>query len=434
MYIGLVRGVSMRKTKQILIVILLSIFIGTSFDVSAAGPYTVTFLDWNGKELRVQEVNEGDSAIYFEGFRIGHKFINWNQKLVDISNDMTVYPIYEPIEYNVVFSNYDGTILSSEEIAYDTILNPVDPPPRDGFTFVGWTPESLVVKGEVFYTAVFEETIIENPDVDEDTSVLREIVYIDENEMLISSSILLNAEISNQVLMPKIELINKYTANSKVVFPKLTVTDQEGVAVTIYTDSIIKALKKDISFAVNLDFVDILINSNNLAKAVDINSSSVVLMMKESNITLKTLYNVENTQGEAVGQPFEINYLYDINQEFPVDVIMEVTISPLDEDNLYSGTDPYDVTFVAYDEEFDTYRTISSDYDRVNKSYKMMLSKNSVIIPMKLTTTTTIEVEDFSFIDFVLGFDQYVLYLMGFGLFVVVYVGVYTFEYLRQRK
>ncbi|QVK19995.1 InlB B-repeat-containing protein [Mycoplasmatota bacterium] len=423
----------MKVAKNIIILILLSLFIRNSFDVSAEGPYTVTFLDWNGKEIRVQTVEDGDSAIYFEAFRIGHEFVEWDQSLVNVTSDMTVYAVYEPIEYVVVLLNYDGTIIKSEKIPYGTILEPEDPDEREGYTFVGWSPEDMKITGDVFYNAIYEETKPEVPDIPEEPILIEE-VNISLEEILVSSSDLVIAEVRNPVLIEKIDQINKYTSDSKVIFPELVVSDEIGASVKVFNNSIEKALEKEVSFDINLGFIDILINSANLAKAIDIDAENVVFKVQESSIPIKPLYNVQNMQGESVDTPVEIEILYNDNQSFSDDIIIEVTVSPLDEDGLYAGVEPTEVSFVEYDEENNTYKIISSEYDSINKEFKMTLSKSSVIIPMKLTASQVIEPDDFSFIDFILDLDQYILYIIGFGSFVVVYAIVYIYEYLRQKK
>ncbi len=70
----------------------------------------------------------------------------------------TVYP-----KATITFTDYDGTVLSSEEVEYGVIPTaPADPTRADdgsySYTFSGWTPEISAVTGDATYAAVYTAT------------------------------------------------------------------------------------------------------------------------------------------------------------------------------------------------------------------------------------------------------------------------------------
>jgi|GEM_PF-3757926 len=427
----------MRIAKKILIVILISFFVSTATEVSADGPvtYTVTFLDWNGDELRVQYVEEGTSAIYFEAFRLGHEFINWSSPLTNIQEDLTVTALYEPLEYTIVFLNYNGEVLSSQEIDYGTVLYPVDPPPREGYNFIGWSPEVTTVNKDQFYTALFEEIEVpEEPEEPEEPidNIINANVTV--SDLDIESNTMLEASVSSEVLLEKIGEITLFTIASKIQFPKLSIGNEQGVTLMMSGVGVEEIIDQSLAVDINLDRVDLFINSDNMAKLSNINVNNFIIETRDSSLQLKLVYNIDEMQGEAVSGAFEINYLYNTNQELPFDFVAEVEYDPLDDDGTYAGENPLDVSLVSYDATTDTYEVINAEYDATNAVYKFTLTESTVIIPMKLTQPEPIENEEFNFIEFITELDNNILYIVAFGSFVVVYIIVYIFEYIRLRR
>ncbi len=77
---------------------------------------------------------------------------------------ITLYAVWTPIKYRITFKNYDGRVLATQMVDYDSVpvyggVSPEKPVTAESvFTFAGWSPELAVVKGEAEYTAQFTAT------------------------------------------------------------------------------------------------------------------------------------------------------------------------------------------------------------------------------------------------------------------------------------
>ncbi len=76
------------------------------------------------------------------------------------AKDVTVYAIFEKINYTVVFKDYDGKVLKSEEVPYlDGATAPAAPTEaghREGYTFTGWDKDFSSVTQAMTVTAQYK--------------------------------------------------------------------------------------------------------------------------------------------------------------------------------------------------------------------------------------------------------------------------------------
>ncbi|HCT17578.1 MAG TPA: hypothetical protein DIW36_09500, partial [Ruminococcaceae bacterium] len=80
----------------------------------------------------------------------------------DLESDVTLYASWSIDTFDIKFVNYDGSVLRSGKVAYNT--TPVysgDTPTKESdaeneYKFIGWDPEIKPVTGEATYTAQFE--------------------------------------------------------------------------------------------------------------------------------------------------------------------------------------------------------------------------------------------------------------------------------------
>ena len=132
--------------------------------------YTVTFMDWDGTELLVEQVEEGHDAVgpATNPTREGYNFIGWSKPITNITSNLIVIAQYEliplPVYYTIRFLNYDGTELQSSQVLEGempsyTGITPVRPEDdTNTYEFSGWSPEIVVATADADYTAVFEAT------------------------------------------------------------------------------------------------------------------------------------------------------------------------------------------------------------------------------------------------------------------------------------
>ena len=124
--------------------------------------YTVTFLDWDGTELHVEQVEEGKDAVgpTSNPTRDGYTFIGWSKPITNITSDLTVIAQYEQnkIYYTVTFLDWDGTELHVEQVEEGKdAVGPISNPIREGYTFIGWDKDFSNVQSDLLVTAVYVE-------------------------------------------------------------------------------------------------------------------------------------------------------------------------------------------------------------------------------------------------------------------------------------
>lgn len=108
--------------------------------------YNVKFYDYDNTLLSEQSVVKNTTAIIPNNpIRNGFDFIGWScnvdgyniNSLVDC--DLTFTAKYNVSSYNVIYKDYDGSIISSQTIDYGSYSVVPSSPNRVGYTFDGWT-------------------------------------------------------------------------------------------------------------------------------------------------------------------------------------------------------------------------------------------------------------------------------------------------------
>lgn len=135
--------------------------------------YTITWKNEDGTVLDTAEVAYGEIPAYTgkapekESDAENHyTFAGWVEDIVPVAGDATYTAKFtsELNNYSVTWKNWDGTVLKEDkEVAYGTTPKyDGAEPTREGndqftYKFKGWSPEVDAVKGDITYTAVFEE-------------------------------------------------------------------------------------------------------------------------------------------------------------------------------------------------------------------------------------------------------------------------------------
>lgn len=128
--------------------------------------YTVTFLREDGSFYQSAKVTYGTSGesactppIKSPTERYVYVFDGWSSDLSEVTGDITVQATYreEPRTYTVSFVDADGTPVSTQLYAYESMPSfPEMPAYREGYGyFAGWDKTVSAVKGDARYTAVY---------------------------------------------------------------------------------------------------------------------------------------------------------------------------------------------------------------------------------------------------------------------------------------
>lgn len=154
---------------------LIILFTPAETDPTESG-YTVTFKDYNGMILSQQKVDAGESAVAPENpvraadAQYTYTFTGWDKDFTNVTEDMDVTAVYESTvnKYTVAFMDYDGSVLSTQQVEYGSSAVAPASPEREGYAFTGWdvpfdniTKDTTVtatyrVRGEV-YTVIFKD-------------------------------------------------------------------------------------------------------------------------------------------------------------------------------------------------------------------------------------------------------------------------------------
>ncbi|MGI5918819.1 MAG: InlB B-repeat-containing protein, partial [Christensenellales bacterium] len=132
----------------------------------ALNRFTVTFVNYDGSVLGTDRVPYGGAATAPEvPGREGHTFTGWDTPFDNVTDDITVTALYRINTYTVRFVNYDGTVLSTQTVEWNTAATAPEVPEREDFTFTGWDADFSAVTEDMTVTAQFApiETVENEP-------------------------------------------------------------------------------------------------------------------------------------------------------------------------------------------------------------------------------------------------------------------------------
>ncbi|MGE5494497.1 MAG: MBG domain-containing protein [Burkholderiales bacterium] len=119
--------------------------------------YTVTFVDYDGSVIGTDGVLYGQNAVApVPPTREGYTFIGWDREFNPVTGNVTVTAQYEINRYTVRFVDYDGTVIDTQTVDYNTAATAPPDPTRDGYTFTGWDTSFDAVTSDLTVTAQYE--------------------------------------------------------------------------------------------------------------------------------------------------------------------------------------------------------------------------------------------------------------------------------------
>ena len=193
--------------------------------------YTVTFVDYDNTELKIQVVDEGGNATApIIPTREGYTFNVWSCDFANVESDITVVATYKELTYNVNFYDYNKKLITTEKVYHGT--SATAPYLKDdilidwnsvnkGYIFAGWDKEFEDVQQDLDIYAVYEAITtpilyIEPVEiVSETTQYVRVSVYVISSIPFSALEINLSYNISLNLTLSDIVVKNMFNAQDK---------------------------------------------------------------------------------------------------------------------------------------------------------------------------------------------------------------------------
>lgn len=134
----------------------------TLYGFTAKAPSTVTFKDWDGKVISTQEVAYGkDATAPTSPSRVGHTFTKWEGSYTQVRENQVVTATYTKNKYKVTFCDYDGSVISTQEVYYGDAATAPEYSAPTGYSFVKWDTKfdnitkTTTVKAVISWTSLY---------------------------------------------------------------------------------------------------------------------------------------------------------------------------------------------------------------------------------------------------------------------------------------
>lgn len=134
----------------------------TIYGFTAKAPSTVTFKDWNGKVISTQEVAYGkDATAPTAPSRVGHTFAKWDGTYTSVRENKVVTATYTKNKYKVTFCDYDGAVISTQNVYYGDAATAPEYTAPTGYSFVKWDTsfdnitKETTVKAIISWTSLY---------------------------------------------------------------------------------------------------------------------------------------------------------------------------------------------------------------------------------------------------------------------------------------
>ena len=125
--------------------------------------YTVVFKDFDGTVLSTQTVNHGAAAEAPEvPEREGYLFSKWDTEFDCVEADLVITAVYVENDtiFTVTFTDYDGTVLSTQQVAYGKAAEAPEEPTRVGYLFTGWDKKFDKITADTVVTAQYRDNAV----------------------------------------------------------------------------------------------------------------------------------------------------------------------------------------------------------------------------------------------------------------------------------
>jgi uncharacterized repeat protein (TIGR02543 family) len=124
--------------------------------------YQVIFYDYNGSILSIQNIEHGETAIATSlPLRDGYPFDSWDQDFTNITSHTSVYALYVANQYTITYYDRDYEIISTELVNYNNSGTYPSAPLVVGYEFLGWDKSVDIITGDTDVLALYEIVVLE---------------------------------------------------------------------------------------------------------------------------------------------------------------------------------------------------------------------------------------------------------------------------------
>ena len=118
---------------------------------------TVTFVDWDGTILQQTTTRPGMMVTPpADPVREGYTFKGWDSQEYNwVVSDLTITATYYDETFTVRFYDWDGTLLSEQQVHYGQAAEAPADPAREGYTFLGWSEDFSDVTIDKYIVAMY---------------------------------------------------------------------------------------------------------------------------------------------------------------------------------------------------------------------------------------------------------------------------------------
>ncbi|HAQ55993.1 MAG TPA: hypothetical protein DCR44_01080 [Acholeplasmatales bacterium] len=118
--------------------------------------YTATFKDYDGTTLSTSTVLNGTAATApASPTRVGYQFNGWDTSFASLTGNITVTATYTPILYTATFLNDDGSPLGTSTVGYGESATAPSVPGRSNYYFSGWDTSFSFMTASITVRAIF---------------------------------------------------------------------------------------------------------------------------------------------------------------------------------------------------------------------------------------------------------------------------------------
>ena len=126
--------------------------------------YTVTFVNWDDKEITSVQVEYGKAATAPANptkqgdAQYSYTFASWDKDFSNITGNLTVKATFTQTvnKYTVTFKNWDGTDHNVQQVEYGKGAQAPEAPTREGYVFTGWDKDFSNITGNLTVNAKFD--------------------------------------------------------------------------------------------------------------------------------------------------------------------------------------------------------------------------------------------------------------------------------------